>query len=66
MTATSALANLVNNGSNTVEQNLHCLCHRHHDAKTHGGWRVRRRTDGTTEWTSPTGRRYDKPPDDPP
>ena len=51
-------------GTNTVEANLHPLCTRHHHCKHEGGWTVRRRPDGTTEWTSPTGRKYEKPPDD--
>ncbi|MGH8860481.1 MAG: HNH endonuclease signature motif containing protein, partial [Jatrophihabitantaceae bacterium] len=50
-------------GSNTVAANLQPLCSRHHHLKHEAGWRVQRRCDGTTEWTSPTGRRYEKPPD---
>ena len=50
-------------GANTVETNLEALCCRHHHAKHDGGWHVTRRDDGTTSWTSPTGRRYEKPPD---
>jgi hypothetical protein len=50
-------------GSNTIETNLHGLCCRHHHGKHKGGWQVRRRPDGTTQWTSPTARRYDKPLD---
>ncbi|MBX9246200.1 DUF222 domain-containing protein [Actinotalea ferrariae] len=47
--------------------NLHALCRHHHNAKTHGGWTPVRRDDGTTRWTSPTGRRHDRPPaHDPP
>jgi hypothetical protein len=40
------------------------LCPRHHHCKHEGGWTVHRRPDGVTEWTSPTGRTYEKPPDD--
>jgi hypothetical protein len=47
------------NGRNTTEANLHALCRRHHHLKHEAGWRVRRR-EGTTEWTSPTGRHYVK------
>lgn len=52
------------NGHNTVLQNLHCLCPRHHHMKHEAGWSVQRESNGTTDWTSPTGRRYAKPPDD--
>jgi len=51
------------NGTNTVAENLHPLCSRHHHCKHEGGWQVRRPPDGTTEWISPTGRTYEKPPD---
>jgi hypothetical protein len=51
-------------GTNTVEKNLEPLCPRHHHCKHDGGWTVHRRPDGTTEWTSPTGRTYEKPPAD--
>jgi hypothetical protein len=50
-------------GGPTVDWNLHALCRRHHHLKHEAGWKVRRRPDGTTEWTSPTGQTYDKPPD---
>jgi hypothetical protein len=51
-------------GTNTIAENLEPLCSRHHHCKHDGGWTVHRRPDGVTEWTSPTGRRYEKPPDD--
>ena len=51
-------------GTNTVKANLQPLCSRHHHCKHDGGWTVHRRPDGTTEWISPTGRTYEKPPDD--
>lgn len=36
--------------------NVHALCRRHHQAKTHGGWSVGRDpTTGSTWWTSPIG-----------
>lgn len=54
------------NGDNTVPENLHCLCPRHHHLKHEAGWTVDRRPDGTTAWQSPTGRKYEKPPDDRP
>jgi hypothetical protein len=41
----------------TSPSNLAALCRRHHNAKTHRGWRYRR-TDTGYEWTSPLGRTY--------
>lgn len=49
-------------GGTTSAENLHPLCPRHHRLKHETRWRVRRQCDGTTRWTSPTGRCYDKPP----
>lgn len=46
----------------TEIQNLAHLCRRHHVLKHQSAWRVRQRPDGTLEWTSPTGRRYDDIP----
>ena len=42
--------------------NATCLCTRHHHAKHDTDWQVTRTPDGTTHWTSPTGRHYTKPP----
>ena len=53
------------NGHNTVEHNLQALCPRHHHLKHESDWQVRRLDDGSTEWTSPTGRKYVKPPPQP-
>ncbi len=53
-------------GTNTIRINLQPLCPRHHHLKHEAGWAVTRRDDGVTEWTSPTGRHYDKPPDERP
>ncbi|MBO9553287.1 HNH endonuclease signature motif containing protein [Cellulomonas sp.] len=40
----------------TTAANLHALCRRHHQAKTHGNWSVGRDpTTGSTWWTSPLG-----------
>jgi hypothetical protein len=50
-------------GGDTSAANLHVLCKRHHKTKHEAGWRVHRHPDGTTRWTSPTGRRYTKPPE---
>ena len=51
----------------TDAANLHALCTRHHQLKTHAGWEVRR-DDGTglTVWSSPAGRTYWVDPDPPP
>ena len=46
-------------GGATDADNLHPLCHRHHQLKTHSRWRVRRDPQtGRTTWTSPLGRTY--------
>jgi hypothetical protein len=50
-------------GSNTVEANLHALCCRHHHAKHDYGWHVDVGNDRIARWTSPVGRKYEKPPD---
>jgi hypothetical protein len=50
-------------GGPTSATNLHALCPRHHRAKHEAGWRVHRHPDGSTQWISPTGRRYAKPPE---
>ncbi|GAA3374957.1 hypothetical protein GCM10020367_40840 [Streptomyces sannanensis] len=51
-------------GGQTTPDNLHPLCHRHHQLKTHHpDWSVTRDPDtGVTRWTSPTGHHYDSPP----
>jgi hypothetical protein len=46
----------------TTVHNLHALCRHHHRAKTHGGWHVTVRPDGTALWTSPTGGTYARSP----
>ncbi|MGW6199655.1 DUF222 domain-containing protein [Kribbella sp. NPDC055110] len=48
-------------GGRTTTDNLHCLCRHHHRLKHEGGWTVTSDPDGTTAWTSPTGRRYRTP-----
>lgn len=46
-------------GGRTDAANLHALCTRHHQLKTHTGWRVSRDpVDGRTTWISPLGRTY--------
>jgi hypothetical protein len=54
------------NGRNTVIANLEPVCLRHHHCKHDAGWTVSRDSNGTTWWTSPTGRRYAKPIDESP
>jgi HNH endonuclease/uncharacterized protein DUF222 len=51
-------------GGETNADNVAALCPRHHNAKHHAGWQVRRRQDGSREWSSPTGHRYLVPPPD--
>jgi hypothetical protein len=46
-------------GGQTTIANTGALCRRHHNAKTHSGWRIENpRPDGSCEFVSPTGRRY--------
>ncbi len=40
----------------TTDDNLLCLCRRHHRVKQRPGWRVTLDPDGTATWTDPTGR----------
>ena len=42
-------------GGPTDTENLHCLCRRHHNLKTHEGWDIDRYPDGTEVWTSRDG-----------
>jgi hypothetical protein len=52
-----------NNGGDTTPANLGALCTRHHQLKTHAGWRITNSTpDGSCTWTSPHGRQYDHHP----
>jgi hypothetical protein len=48
----------------TSAKNCCCLCHRHHQLKTFGGWTVQLDPDGSCLWTSPCGRQFvsDPPP----
>jgi hypothetical protein len=52
-------------GGRTTAGNLHALCRHHHRLKHRGGWKLRHNADGTTTWTSPTGRTYLSDPGDP-
>jgi hypothetical protein len=45
-------------GGRTAHDNLGPLCPRDHQVKTHGGFRLRQRTPGVFEWSTPLGRRY--------
>ena len=48
-----------NSGGETNPTNLGALCTRHHQLKTHAGWRITNSTpDGSCTWTSPQGRQY--------
>ncbi len=50
----------------TCPCNLTPRCRRHHNAKTHHGWKVAARLDGHHSTTSPTGRIYSTAPEPPP
>lgn len=45
-------------GGTTSPENLGALCRRHHQLKTHGGWSMESRADGSCTWTSPLGKKY--------
>ncbi len=45
-------------GGTTSEDNLCCLCQRHHDLKEQLGWQVLLHPDRQLEWITPTGHRY--------
>jgi len=45
-------------GGRTSPDNLGALCRRHHRLKTHDGWKVESRHDGSCTWTSPLGKIY--------
>ena len=45
-------------GGRTSPENLGLLCRRHHQMKTHGGWRVESFKDGSCEWLSPRGKKF--------
>ena len=53
-------------GGPTTAVNLGPLCRTHHNAKTHGRWRVQHDPDtDTLTWTSPLGRTYTTSTDPP-
>ncbi len=45
-------------GGQTDAVNLGLLCRRHHRLKTHDGWSIESRADGSCTWRSPTGHLY--------
>ena len=45
----------------TDPRNLHCLCRRHHQAKQSKLFRVHRRPDGVTVWTTRDGTQHIAP-----
>lgn len=45
-------------GGKTSADNLGVLCRRHHNLKTHGGWKIVNQNDGACTWISPTGQIY--------
>lgn len=45
-------------GGRTSPDNLGALCRRHHRLKTHDGWKIESRPDGSCTWTSPLGKIY--------
>ena len=45
-------------GGRTSADNLGALCRRHHNLKTHGGWKVINQANGACTWISPTGQEY--------
>lgn len=48
-----------NDSGETNPTNLGALCTRHHQLKTHAGWRITNsKPDGSCTWTSPQGRQY--------
>jgi hypothetical protein len=44
-------------GGETSPSNLGLLCKRHHQLKTHGGWKLESFEDGSCEWTTPVGKK---------
>lgn len=48
-------------GGSTSAENLGALCRRHHRLKTHDGWSVTSKPDGSCTWTSPLGKKFFTP-----
>ncbi len=56
-------ANPWSQGGETNRDNLGALCVRHHQLKTHGGWRITESAaNGSVTWRTPSGRIYSIPP----
>jgi hypothetical protein len=49
-------------GGETNAANLNAVSPKHHHSRHDGGWKINTTDDGTTEWTSPLGKKYGKPP----
>ena len=45
-------------GGETSRENMGMLCRRHHQMKTHGGWKLTSNSDGSCHWESPQGKIY--------
>ena len=45
-------------GGTTSANNLGSLCRRHHNLKTHHGWKLINQPDGACTWISPAGHKY--------
>jgi hypothetical protein len=52
-------------GGKTIISNLAPLCRRHHRTRHESRWRYRRLPDGSYQWTSPLGHRYQVKPEAP-
>jgi hypothetical protein len=50
-------------GGHTNASNLGPECPREHHVKHDAGWHTERLPDGTIRWTTPSGRTYDRPPE---
>ncbi len=48
-------------GGQTNLENLGALCRRHHQLKTHNGWKLVSNSDGSCQWTSPAGKVFEVP-----
>tara|TARA_B110000503_G_scaffold143617_1_gene246353 strand:- start:8505 stop:9830 length:1326 start_codon:yes stop_codon:yes gene_type:complete len=48
-------------GGQTSAENIGALCRRHHQLKTHGGWKIESFPDGSCTWISPLGKEFFTP-----
>jgi hypothetical protein len=51
-------------GGDTSSCNCHCLCRRHHNLKTTGGWTLKCHGNGSLTWISPGGAQFFVPAED--